>query len=201
MENLSKIVYLLIYPGILGSMLYDILPLDFDLIGQSYTWEIEPFSVLKLIILFFYLLDYWHLYFVMENNYKDTARIKFSYVFLDLLVAFLLLLAIKSVNGDIRITFLAMALIPVCFAIYYIFLHFNNDAINNDAFKKGKTLRLIFYMSYAVISFLTFIYFKCPINLTVKSSLTIDSVLPFVGLSFLAYSAFAISQLKFAKKT
>ena len=81
----QKLVYDFFYPDILGSILYDILPL------QS-----NPTFFIKLSIVVFLSLDYFHLYFILESKFTQKERDTWGYVFCDFLVALLV-----SRKGDV----------------------------------------------------------------------------------------------------
>lgn len=108
----SKFVYNLIYPAILGSILYSLLPL-----GSSQTYLIGFF------IFTFYILDYIHLYFVMDNRFSQSQKNGFRYITFDLAVSVLLFIA-YSYNENHALGVLMVALIPICFLGYSVRLKY-----------------------------------------------------------------------------
>ncbi|WP_217341297.1 hypothetical protein, partial [Flavobacterium sp. A45] len=65
----QKFIYTLIYPALLGSMLFEILPIKFC---QIYLF--------KFFIIIFFLLDYYHLYFIMDNKFDDKKKNSPEYI-------------------------------------------------------------------------------------------------------------------------
>jgi len=61
-----QFVYNLLYPAILGSMLYDVLKEAFYL---------EAFGVAKLLVIAFYCLDYLHLHSHLKTNMPESTTI------------------------------------------------------------------------------------------------------------------------------
>src|SRR5438128_1433637 len=80
----QRLVYDFFYPGILGPMLYDLLPLRFDYV-----------FFIKSIMVVFFSLDYFHLYFFMDGKFKQTQKDTWTYVGFDLLVSILMFIAFK----------------------------------------------------------------------------------------------------------
>lgn len=102
----DKVIYGLIYPGFLGSMLYELIPTN---ISQfSIGLFLQDFDTrLRLAILTFYLLDFMHLYGDMESALKTPERKTLGYFICDILTAFGYLfafLALKTQNYMISIS-------------------------------------------------------------------------------------------------
>lgn len=110
-KDFSEIIYLLIYPAILGSMIYDIAKFDDNL-----SWR-------KVSISLFYLLDYFHLYYIMKKKFADIKRRKPSYIIGDLVVSFSLLFSFNSANP--KRALIAFLVISCCFLWYSSRLKYN----------------------------------------------------------------------------
>jgi hypothetical protein len=77
-------VYSLIYPGFLGSMIYEIIPSSNSAADLLKFWTLA--TLIKILITLLYCLDYLHLYADME---KVAAKQKSGwYVWCDILVSF-----------------------------------------------------------------------------------------------------------------
>jgi hypothetical protein len=72
-QTWDKLIYGLIYPGFLGSMLYEFVPTEKSQFTFDYFWSTfsrTPENYLRCMILVFYFLDYVHLYGDMERALK-----------------------------------------------------------------------------------------------------------------------------------
>jgi hypothetical protein len=112
MVKSKRFVYNLIYPALLGSMIYDMLP---------YKQETEYFIKLSIVIL--YLIDYIHLYLFMNDKFKRTKKSSW-YISLDLIISLLLFVGFKSAYIHPLLTIWTITFVPICFLIYNILLDF-----------------------------------------------------------------------------
>jgi hypothetical protein len=97
----DKVIYGLIYPGFLGSMLYELIPTDKS--NFSLAFFTTPDNCIRYLILIFYSLDYMHLYGDMENVIGDANKKDASYFICDILTCFGYLVsfvALKIPNYD-----------------------------------------------------------------------------------------------------
>ncbi|RZK59014.1 MAG: hypothetical protein EOO91_06425 [Pedobacter sp.] len=112
----QRLVYDFFYPGILGSILYDVLPITFSV----------PFFT-RLVIVIFFSLDYFHLYFLMDKKFTNSQKDTWSYVCFDFLVAVLVFASFKYVDKNNCIALISVAAIPVCFVIYSFKLKYHRQ--------------------------------------------------------------------------
>jgi hypothetical protein len=82
----DKLLYGLIYPGFLGSMLYELIPPNESNFTMSYFFGI-PDNYIRYGIIIFYILDYAHLYGDMEGIIKDPNKKSLSYFLADILTS------------------------------------------------------------------------------------------------------------------
>src|SRR5438105_6110640 len=79
----DKLIYGLIYPGFLGSMLYELIPAG----GSDFT--VAHFLIrdnfIRYAIILFYSLDYLHLYGDMDGLIKDPEKKSLGYFVVDIL--------------------------------------------------------------------------------------------------------------------
>ena len=101
-ENFQEVVYKLIYPALLGSMLYAIF------------YPSTEYRIFKIGIVILYLLDYYHLYTYMDKKFTKKQKTRI-YVLLDFIVSLLLCTAF---NVKYKIAFPCLCFLPICFAIY-----------------------------------------------------------------------------------
>src|SRR5687767_2937724 len=100
----DKVIYGLIYPGFLGSMLYELIPTDKSNFSLAFFTTSDNF--IRYLILIFYSLDYMHLYGDMENVIGDPNKKDLSYFICDILTCFGYLvsfIALKIPNYDLVI--------------------------------------------------------------------------------------------------
>ena len=125
-DNFQELVYKLIYPALLGSMLYDIF---------------KPTNALdklfKIGIVLFYLIDYYHLYTYMDKKFTKEEKTTPTYVIFDILVALFLCIAFNAtyiskvislfvnylpffyLNLDYYlVSLIFLSSLPFCFAVY-----------------------------------------------------------------------------------
>ena len=124
----QRLVYDFFYPGILGSILYDILP-----------FENNVLFYIKLVIVFFLSLDYFHLYFILDSKFKQQEKDTWGYVFFDFIVAVLIFVAFKYSMKDPYAVIWSIAFIPACFLVYSIILKYNR----------------IFYLAFSILSLIS----------------------------------------------
>jgi hypothetical protein len=79
----DKLIYGLIYPGFLGSMLYELIPAG----GADFTLAhfLTRDNFIRYAIIFFYSLDYVHLYGDMDGLIKNPEKKSLSYFVVDIL--------------------------------------------------------------------------------------------------------------------
>lgn len=79
----DKLIYGLIYPGFLGSMLYELIPVG----GSDFTAThfLTRDNFIRFAIIFFYSLDYVHLYGDMDGLIKNPEKKSLSYFVVDIL--------------------------------------------------------------------------------------------------------------------
>ena len=99
-KNLDEVVHKLIYPALLGSMIYDIFKFDF----HDNWWY-------KFGIVIFYLLDYYHVFTFLDKKYNKIKK-GLKYIGIDFLVSVFLTLA-YHLNCPIF-----LCIVPLLFAIY-----------------------------------------------------------------------------------
>ncbi|GHT15020.1 hypothetical protein FACS189426_22200 [Bacteroidia bacterium] len=111
----QKLVYDLFYPAILGSMLYDLVPIKYEI---TY--------IIRLFIVAFYLFDYCHLMIFMKEQLNSKQRNTWTYVTFDFIVSCLFIIGFKYCAEENfteyfilpLLTIWAIALIPLCFYKY-----------------------------------------------------------------------------------
>lgn len=124
----QKLVYDFFYPGILGSILYDILPI-----------ELSVLFFIKILIVVLLATDYYHLYFLMEKKFSKLQKDTWWYVGFDFLVAMSIFVAFKYCDKNLQVLMWSIALIPLWFLIYSLKLFYKS----------------IFYGFYAFVSLAT----------------------------------------------
>ncbi|HEX8177206.1 MAG TPA: hypothetical protein VF543_19110 [Pyrinomonadaceae bacterium] len=114
----DKIIYGLIYPGFLGSMLYELIPPD----KSNFTWAffITPDNFIRYLILFFYFLDFAHLYGDMESVIEDPNRKPLRYFLCDILTCFGYLFSFIALKAppNYLITIIVFGTVPWLFLWY-----------------------------------------------------------------------------------
>jgi len=106
-SNFSQLVDRLIYPGILGSMIYDFLKFDFSI----------AFTIKSLILLFF-IVDYCHLNFFMERKFTLREKNTYEYFLGDLAASILLVISFKYCETNFWLTTFCLAAVPLSFHQY-----------------------------------------------------------------------------------
>ena len=107
-------VYDLIYPALLGAMIYDIVPIEPSVVYWT-----------KLVIIIAYLADYFHLYFLLPTEVTSAQKDTAVYVGCDFLVSVALLISSKYSGTEPGASFVAFALVPVFFLAYGISLGYH----------------------------------------------------------------------------
>ena len=174
-SSLSKFVYTLIYPAILGSILYSLLPIKPDI---NYKIGVGIFL--------FYLVDYVHLYFIMEKKFTQTQKNKLTYILFDLIVSILLFVTFqyKSINPALGV--FLMSFIPLCFLFYSIPLKYN----------------IAFYGLFSLLTLAYSVLFTIDYNSSagfvgIDSSIALQIMV--WGMLFI-YAIYVIKQISFSKK-
>ena len=104
--NADEVVHKLIYPALLGSMIYGLIS---GFTNEEHNcWHL----FFKSGIVFFYLLDYSHLYTFMEKSFPKRKG-NFVCIFIDCVVALLLTLVFCKIAP-----YQYLCIIPLLFAIY-----------------------------------------------------------------------------------
>jgi hypothetical protein len=115
-EKWNELIYTLIYPGFLGSMIYELFPLTKD---DFFTLKYFTLpTILKLLITIFYSVDFLHLYSDMHKAVPESKRSK-TYLYCDILVSlsfFLAFLAVKFKFYELGL--LLISTIPIFFFAY-----------------------------------------------------------------------------------
>lgn len=113
----DKLIYGLIYPGFLGSMLYELIPTD----GSDFTVAhfLTSDNSIRYAIILFYSLDYVHLYGDMDGLIRNPERKSLSYFVVDILtclgyVAAFIALKIPTYSP----IFVVFGLVPWLFLFY-----------------------------------------------------------------------------------
>lgn len=112
----QRLAYELVYPAILGSIVYEMLPLKFT----------EEYFINLLLGLFF-CLDCYHLFFFMEDEFTEEQKDTWTYVLFDILVAILFWVAAKHlfIDDAFYAPLISITIIPLCFLVYSITLKYN----------------------------------------------------------------------------
>jgi hypothetical protein len=108
-DNIEEVVHKLIYPALLGSMLYGFID---GLINNN----IDCLHLLfKSGIVIFYLLDYYHLYTFMEKSFPKRKK-SCVCICIDFVVA--VLLSVAFISECQILSYGCLCIIPFLFAIY-----------------------------------------------------------------------------------
>lgn len=81
-KSWDRLIYGLIYPGFLGSMLYELIPTSGSDFTGAHFLTID--NGIRYAIIFFYSLDYLHLYGDMDDVIKDPEKKPLSYFVVDI---------------------------------------------------------------------------------------------------------------------
>ena len=122
-ENIQLVVYNLVYPALLGSMMYGVFDINWT-DWTSYFCTYKASHIVKIGIIFFYLFDYYHLYSFMDKVYTKEQKMHPIYMIFDMLVAGLLVIAFYTYNVFPRFSILLICFVPICFLAYNIMLFF-----------------------------------------------------------------------------
>jgi hypothetical protein len=113
--HINSLIYNLVYPGFLGSMIYDLL-LAVPVNSDTTYWTTEV--ILKWLITFIYLLDYFHLYGDVERDVKLEDR-TFLYFACDVAVSLLFFAGYYfTKNHEYGNALICISLVPLCFFLY-----------------------------------------------------------------------------------
>ena len=105
--NTQKVIYTLIYPALLGSMLFEIFPI-----------ELCFFYLFKVLLVMFFFLDYYHLYFILDPQCTEEEKSSLQYMFGDLGVSLCLFIALKYINRNPIVSVWAVFFVSICFLVY-----------------------------------------------------------------------------------
>ena len=164
----DKVIYGLIYPGFLGSMLYELVPADASKFTLTFFFS-TPDNHLRYGILIFCLLDYIHLYGDMDAVIVDPNRKSLTYFLCDFLSScgyVASFIALKLPNYVV--TIVVFGIIPWIFLTY----KFKNRADRT------------FLTRYGVLTSLIVLY---------RIALSIFESLPYVTDQFLAFSVIGLN--------
>ncbi len=127
----DKVIYGLIYPGFLGSMLYELVPPNPWDFTRQYFWSAD--HRIRYLIIIFYFLDYMHLYGDLEQAMENDPEVKdFSYFVCDIATSLLYLAAFLTVKAHQYdwITYLFI-LVPSAFLVYKGVIYKLNNKIDS----------------------------------------------------------------------
>ncbi|WDF78480.1 hypothetical protein PQ469_00480 [Mucilaginibacter sp. KACC 22773] len=114
----EKLIYGLIYPGFVGSMIYELIPQSADQVKSLALYFTLP-MVIKILITLFYTVDYLHLYGDLEDLSKDKVARDWIYVLCDFLSALFFFLAFVMVKlQHFGFACLLIGMIPLIFVSY-----------------------------------------------------------------------------------
>ena len=160
--NLNKVVYNLIYPAFLGSMLYAMFPNKYAMYHDSIDTTRYWFN---LGVVFLYLLDYYqqYIFFGRSNTDRQSPPIL---ILIDIIVALCLWTAF---NAKYHIAFLCLLALPFLFIVYpaYYTMTFRRIPICCMHFVYGCFAVVIYFFirnksecfSWLFIFYMVFIYF------------------------------------------
>lgn len=161
-KHWGAFVYNLVYPGFLGSMIYELVDSSKD--AKSIQNYFTTQTIIKIIITLFYCVDYLHLYEDMHEGEKEERR-NWRHLLCDVfssLFFFFAFVFVKLEKYDNSI--LLLAVIPICFLIY---------KIRNKA-------DMIFNLVYLILIWASCFYFCCVRNANSMKFLFIFSIASFV---------------------
>jgi len=171
----GEFIYNLIYPGFVGSMVYELIPSTKGDADYS-AYFVLP-TLIKFLITVFYCVDYLHLYGDMHTRVKPNQR-DWSYLFCDVASSLFFFLAFVMVKlNHFQFALCFIALIPLFFSIY---------KRKNEADKK-------FHIPYLTLSILVAIVSLLSINKVFEIKLIDSSSVTlcwFVALSLTAYCTY-----------
>jgi hypothetical protein len=114
----DKLIYGLIYPGFLGSMLYELIPTDSSKFTSEYFFA-TPDNYIRYGIILFYSLDYAHLYGDMDGLIKDPDKKNWVYFVVDILTCLSYVASFIALKiPDYWLTFFVFGLVPFSFLAY-----------------------------------------------------------------------------------
>ena len=111
----SEFIYGLLYPGFIGSMIYELIPQTNAVsFFRYFTWA----TIIKILITIFYCVDYLHLYGDMNSRYEEEERsvIYFLSDVFSSLFFFLAFVMVKLGNYTSAVFFIAS--VPAFFLAY-----------------------------------------------------------------------------------
>jgi len=105
-------VYILLYPGLLGSMIYELIP------KENLNGYLNTATYIRLAIILFYCIDFLHLYADMKKVIKNELR-PWGYVTCDLIGSVSLFMAfifVKTKNPEYSL--ILLSIIPFITLVY-----------------------------------------------------------------------------------
>lgn len=113
----DKLIYGLIYPGFLGSMLYELIPTDKS--NFTFAFFTTPDNFIRYLILIFYFLDYVHLYGDMESVIRDPNKKDLVYFTCDVLTCLGYLISFIALKiPNYNFTIFVFGVLPWLFLSY-----------------------------------------------------------------------------------
>lgn len=185
-EHWNELIYGLIYPGFVGSMIYELIPqTKSDATIPEYFTKA---TIIKIVITLFYLLDFLHLYGDMHAIVKPKMR-KRIYLICDVLSSFFFFFAFVAVKLDVYwLSIIFVSLIPLWFLLYKV----------QNKFDK------YFHSIYLIVSLLGMVLFCANYWFNLKVDLIsnqIDFLLYFVSGSFVIYLFYVFYYYEYLSKS
>jgi hypothetical protein len=182
----NNFVYGLLYPGFVGSMIYELMPFTSNETNANHYFSLS--TLIKLIITLFYCVDYLHLYSDMHPIVPDEKR-TWRYLLSDVGSSVFFFLAFVFVKISLYwVAVIFMALVPVFFSNY----------------TKANKADLCFTLPYSIMSLITGFVFLISFFLVKKAQFySTDKIflLWFSLASFIIYCIYVFYYYdKFSKK-
>jgi len=112
----SGFIYGLLYPGFIGSMIYELIPQSQLELSFNNYFNLD--TIIKILITLFYSVDYLHLYGDMNETVKEDKR-HWIYLLCDVFTSVLFFLCFVAVKlGYYDFSILYMSIIPVIIFLY-----------------------------------------------------------------------------------
>jgi hypothetical protein len=163
----NEFTYMLLYPALLGSMIYELVP-------RSRIEEDVVFYI-KIFLVCLYALDFLHLYADMHKRVKSGKRTKI-YIFCDVAVSMLFFIGFKVVSLHPTITIISLSIIPGLFLLY----------------KRKNIYDRYYHIPFFTLAFLTGLYYLISnyLWLSLGQWNNYTYILFFSGMELLVYLAY-----------
>lgn len=175
-KHWDDFIYGLLYPGFVGSMIYELFLQSNDDAKEYWTLA----TVIKMIITLFYSVDYLHLYGDMHKTVDENKR-SWIYLICDVFSSLFFFFAFVSVKlGHYEWAIGFIAVIPFLFYSY----------------KKKNIADRQFYLPYVIVSLLVFVLYVLNAKLDFGWGLFSNAesvLLIFSSVSFLTYCVYVFS--------